>query len=169
MSKEVRTVLEDTLIALGIVILLVSLILSFLWGGITAWPMIKLQVFLGLWISGGCCGFMMVHMSKSMEEAMNFDPGSAATHISKSYGVRYGTVLLVALICYLTGWVNMIAFALGLLMLKPALYLQLLVGLVRRGPQLDAPYEEEEADGHEIEEEKTPYDYDTYGDEYVEE
>lgn len=135
MSKEAKTVLEDTLIALGILFFLVGLVLCFLWGGIVSWPLIKVQVLCGLLVSAGCCGFMMIHMSVSVDRAVEFDSGSAANYMTKSHGVRYGVVILAAVVCYLTGWINMVSFALGLLLLKPAIYLQLLVHRIRWGAE----------------------------------
>ena len=44
MSKEAKAVLEDTLIALGILAFLVGIVLCFMWGGIVSWPLIKVQV-----------------------------------------------------------------------------------------------------------------------------
>ena len=80
---------------------------------------------------------MMIHMSVSVDRAVEFDPRNAATYMAKSHGVRYGIVILTAVVCYLTGWINMVSFALGLLLLKPSVYLQLLVRRIRRGAEPD--------------------------------
>ena len=152
-TDDVKRMLKEIFIAMGLIVLLVLGVLCCTCGGPVAWPLVKVQVLLGFVTSALCCVFFMVHMAITYSNAVELiDPTAAQKALARSTILRYAVVLLVAFLCYLTGQVNMIAFAFGLLVLKPALYLQTVVHRVLCGPEpepTDPPegaYDDEEDD-----------------------
>ncbi|MBS4980270.1 MAG: hypothetical protein KHZ72_02710 [Lachnospiraceae bacterium] len=83
-----------------------------------------LFVSVGLWIGIATALGMMVHMKRSIEDALDFGEEGAPKHMRKAYVVR---LLIVAVIFGVTAYFkvgNIIAALIGVMSLKISAYLQ---------------------------------------------
>ncbi|MBR6365317.1 MAG: ATP synthase subunit I [Lachnospiraceae bacterium] len=137
MSKQTREVLSETLTALGI-ILGISLVVSGLfYGGFLTFSWEKARLLLGLILAGAYDAFYMIHLAHTMERAMDLDAKGASSYAVRGFSIRIAVLILLVLACYFSGVADVLAIALGVLMLKLALYLRPVIHRIRCGKEPD--------------------------------
>jgi|GEM_PF-3137407 len=137
MSKQTREVLSETLTALGIILGISLVVSGFFYGGFLSLSWAKARFCLGLVLAGAYDAFYMIHLALTMERAMDLDAKGASTHAVRGFSIRISVLILLVAACYFTGVADVLAIALGVLMLKPALYLRTAIHRVRCGKEPD--------------------------------
>ena len=79
---------------------------------------------IGLWIGVFMAACMAVHMSYSLDQAFDYDSGTAQKILVRQNLVRYGFVVVVCAFVMISGFINPLATFLGLMSLKVSAYLQ---------------------------------------------
>lgn len=87
----------------------------------------------GLWCGIGVSAFCTIHMKRSLDEAVDLGEEYAPKYMRKGYAFRMLLAgVVVALVLYFE-WGNPITILIGIVMLKPAVYMQpLLHGVFER-------------------------------------
>lgn len=137
MSKQTREVLSETLTALGIILGIALVVSGFFYGGFLTFSWDKARFCLGLLLAGAYDAFYMIHLAHTMERAMDLDAKGASSYAVRGFSIRIAVLVALVLICYFTGVADVLAVALGVLMLKLALYLRPAVHRIRCGKEPD--------------------------------
>lgn len=90
-------------------------------------PIDFVKVSIGWWIGIGGAVFMETHLYNNLKDIVLMNELDADKSLRTNMFIRYGVILFVMAIAYLTGFANPVAFIFGVLMLKPAVYMQPLV------------------------------------------
>ena len=93
----------------------------------------KAKCSLGLWIGALTAEFCVVHMYRALDRALDFMEKDAQKYVMSRSLMRYGLIMAVFLVLEATGAGNVLCFALGLMGLKAAAYLQPLLHKVFNG------------------------------------
>ena len=137
MSKQTREVLSETLTALGIILGISLVVSGFFYGGFLTFSWEKARFLLGLILAGAYDAFYMIHLAHTMERAMDLDSKGASSYAVRGFSIRIAVLILLVLACYFSGVAEVLAIALGVLMLKIALYLRPLIHRIRCGKEPD--------------------------------
>ncbi|MBO4477562.1 MAG: ATP synthase subunit I [Lachnospiraceae bacterium] len=137
MSKQTREVLSETLTALGIILGIALVVSGFFYGGFLTFSWDKARFCLGLLLAGAYDAFYMIHLAHTMERAMDLDAKGASSYAVRGFTIRIAVLVALVLICYFTGVADVLAVALGVLMLKIALYLRPAIHRIRCGAEPD--------------------------------
>ena len=86
----------------------------------------------GLWVGVLTAEFGVVHMYRALDRALDFSEKDAQKYVMSRSIMRYGLIIAVFLVLEATGAGNVLCFALGLMGLKAAAYLQPLLHRVIR-------------------------------------
>lgn len=103
----------------GIVLFLIVCQMSIVW-----FVSDKLNFSIGLWL-GGCMAILAtLHLSISLERALDFDEGGAKKHMVIQNLVRYFVLIIFLGILMITDFANPLAAFLGIMGIKIGAYLQ---------------------------------------------
>lgn len=114
--KRINATLRDLLIGIlfcGIVFQSIGLIVK-----------VSLDYALGLWLGIATAAAMSIHMSWTLERAMEIGRAGAQKKVGAHNLVRYGILLILFTVVLLTDAANPLAAFLGVMSLKIAAYLQ---------------------------------------------
>ncbi len=137
MSKQTREVLSETLTALGIILGISLVVSGFFYGGFLTMSWEKARFCLGLILAGAYDAFYMIHLAHTMERALDLDAKGASNYAVRGFTIRIAVLVILVLICYFTGVADVLAVAVGVLMLKLALYLRPVIHRIRCGKDPD--------------------------------
>lgn len=163
MEAQVFQTLKEVWISLALFLLIGEVLIgvlvgTFLWKNAANPFLLKITSMSGfaLGILLAAAGFF--HMAKKAGEIVDAGPGAALTVQRKGYLLRLGVFGAVLIIGYFSGWFQVLAILAGVLLLKPAIFLQPLVHKLIHGPDYDLdapslPYDEEEEEREALEEE----------------
>ena len=93
----------------------------------------KAECSLGLWAGVLTAEFDVVHMYRALDRALDFSEKDAQKYVMSRSMMRYGLIIAVFLVLEATGAGNVLCFALGLMGLKAAAYLQPLLHKALKG------------------------------------
>ena len=92
-----------------------------------------LSLSVGWWIGIGAAVFMATHLYNNVSDIVMMAEKDADDVLRHNMIIRYGIIFVVMVLIYLTKLVNPVAYVVGVIMLKPAVYLQPLVDKIYTG------------------------------------
>ena len=93
----------------------------------------KLSVIIGWVIGIGAAVFMATHLYNNVSDIVLMQEKDADDVLRHNMIIRYGIIFVLMAIIYLTKEINPVAYVVGVIMLKPAVYLQPLVDKIYSG------------------------------------
>lgn len=87
----------------------------------------------GWWVGIAGAIFLETHLYYTLSDIVMMSEGEADSELRKGMFIRYGVIVVVMAGLYLTKFINPVAFVFGVLMLKPAVYLQPLSDKIYKG------------------------------------
>lgn len=93
----------------------------------------KLSVIIGWVIGIGAAVFMATHLYNNVSDIVLMQEKDADDVLRHNMIIRYGIIFVLMAIIYLTKVINPVAYVVGVIMLKPAVYLQPLVDKIYSG------------------------------------
>lgn len=103
----------------GIVLFLIVCQMSIVW-----FVLDKLEFSIGLWLGGFMAILATLHLSISLERALDFDEGGAKKHMVTQNLVRYFVLIIFLGILMITDFANPLSAFLGVMGIKIGAYLQ---------------------------------------------
>lgn len=93
----------------------------------------RLSIVIG-WIIGiGAAIFMATHLYNNVSDIILMQEKDANDVLRHNMIIRYGIIFVIMAIIYLTKVINPVAYVVGVIMLKPAVYIQPLVDKIYSG------------------------------------
>lgn len=143
MTLQVKQTVQEVCIVLTGFLIIGELLCLFLAGGPpTAWSVLKTRAMLGFLLGIVTAVCMIVHMAYTAERAVLLESASANKRMMLFSAIRMLLVLAVLSLAYLSGWFHLLTMFIGVLALKPAIYLHPLVHRRLHGAEEDAGNEE---------------------------
>lgn len=93
----------------------------------------KLSVIIGWVIGIGAAVFMATHLYNNVSDIVLMQEKDADDVLRHNMIIRYGIIFVLMAVIYLTKVINPVAYVVGVIMLKPAVYLQPLVDKIYSG------------------------------------
>lgn len=87
-------------------------------------PFEILSLSIGWWIGIAAAIFMTSHLYSSLNDIVMMNEADANQSLRTGLFIRYGVICVVMAALYLTKFVNPVSYVFGVIMLKPAAYLQ---------------------------------------------
>lgn len=96
-------------------------------------PYSLFSISIGWWIGIAGAVFMETHLYYTISDIVMMNEGDADMELRKGLFIRYGVIFVVMAALYLVKIINPVAYVFGVIMLKPAVYLQPLSEKIYKG------------------------------------